>query len=62
MTDKNGSVVLNGRENTRKAMRLVLENGAVFQGQAFGALDVVRRLAGEAVRKLAGQQFIQNYA
>src|SRR5438876_1197522 len=45
---ENGSMVLNGRENSRKAARLVLENGAVFQGQAFGALDVVRQ-TGEVV-------------
>lgn len=38
----------NGRQHSEKRARLVLENGAIFTGSAFGALDVTRR-TGEAV-------------
>src|SRR5579864_4966299 len=44
------SVQMNGSasHNGRKPARLVLENGAVLCGQAFGALDVMRA-TGEVV-------------
>ena len=55
---KNGSVKINGDQMTAPSAfqsplsttpaRLVLENGAVFNGHAFGALDV-KRMTGEVV-------------
>ncbi|HEX5315203.1 MAG TPA: glutamine-hydrolyzing carbamoyl-phosphate synthase small subunit [Candidatus Kapabacteria bacterium] len=42
------NITTNGHEHTAKRARLVLENGAVFSGQPFGALDV-KRQTGEVV-------------
>jgi carbamoyl-phosphate synthase small subunit len=50
MDDLSSKTSLNGHSHSarRASARLVLENGAVFHGQAFGALDVARQ-TGEVV-------------